>query len=661
MKRARAAEGTGAAGDLGGLSRPGSGVAAPTPAATVMIQGTASGVGKSLVTAALCRIFAEDGRRVAPFKAWNMALNSAVTPDGAEIGRSQALQAEAAGIVPTAHNNPVLLKPAGGSRCQVVVHGRVYSTGDYGTGPGAPAGQAVLWKAIRASLAVLRARYEVVVLEGAGSPAELNLRGRDLANMRTARLAGAPVLLVADISRGGVFAALIGTLQLLPPADRRRVVGLIVNNFHGDPAFFREGAALLERRARRPVLGVLPHLPDLGLDEEDAVALWQPRPRGDGPLQVAVVRLPHLANFTDTDVLRYEPDVDLAYTADPGTLAAAALIVLPGSQDTLGDLDWLHRTGLGAHLRRLAAGGTRLIGLGIESCQVNTLEASIFMESAEPDLLLQDMGLGVLSTDLSIETMERRSGRRVRDLADWHGVIDWSFDTYGRRAVAVKSAAAYGRRLDYRDVDADTAAPLFERHLRGQPLEPGERRALEDHLFRCCLRRAEERALPVKLHCGYYAGTGTMPLGRVRDNAADVCALLHDFPEAKFVLMHIGYPYQDEYIALAKHYPGAHIDLCWAWIVNPAATVRFVREYLLAAPANKLLCFGGDYTTVENVAGHAAVARQGLSLALRSLVGQGWLREADATALVADLMAENARTLFGLDGAGRLARGAASA
>lgn len=297
---------------------------------------------------------------------------------------------------------------------------------------------------------------------------------------------------------------------------------------------------------------------------------------------------------------------------------------------------------------------------GVESCQVNTLEASIFMESSEPDLLLQDMGLGVLSTGLSVEAMARRSRREVRDLADWNDIIDWSFDTYGSRAVAVKSAAAYQRRLNYLAVDEDTAAPLFNRHLRGEPLEPTERKALEDNLFRRCLQQAQERGLPVKLHCGYYAGTSVMPLARVQENAADVCGLLRDFPETKFVLMHIGYPYQDAYITLAKHYPNAYIDLCWAWIVNPAATVRFVHEYLLAAPANKLLCFGGDYTTVENVVGHAAVARRGLTLALHSLVDAGWMDEGQAISLGRPLMAENARTLFGLDGAGRLRRAPSS-
>ena len=279
------------------------------------------------------------------------------------------------------------------------------------------------------------------------------------------------------------------------------------------------------------------------------------------------------------------------------------------------------------------------------------------MDTSEPDLLLQDLGVGVLSTGLNVPVMERRSGRTVRDLADWHGIIDWSFDTYGARAVAVKSAAAYERRLDYAPVDADAAAPLFARHLRGERLEPVDRKALEDHLFRYCLSRASERGLPIKLHCGHYAGTRSMPLARVKENAADACALLKDFPDARFVLMHIGFPYPDEYISIAKHYPNGWVDLCWAWILSPLTTVRFVREYLAAAPANKLLCFGGDYSTVENVAGHASIARRGLTVALRSLVADGWMTEAGALALIPHLMGDNARRLFGLDRLGRLDRG----
>jgi hypothetical protein len=298
---------------------------------------------------------------------------------------------------------------------------------------------------------------------------------------------------------------------------------------------------------------------------------------------------------------------------------------------------------------------------GVLTCQVNSLEFMPFCTTTEPDLLLQDLSLLPLSTDLDIAGMRAQSGLPARDLAGWHDVIDWTFATYGPRAVAVKSQAAYDRRLDYEDVPAERAAPFFARAAGGEVLAPAERKALEDHLMRYCMARAMERGLPIKLHCGYFAGTGYMPLHRVRDNAPNLCPLLQDYGEARFVLMHIGYPYQDEYIALAKHYRNAYIDLCWAWIINPEASVRFLREYLLAAPANKVLCFGGDYTVVENVVGHAAVARQGLILTLAGLVAEGWMSETDVVELVPLLMQDNARVLFGLDDKGQLHRSPAGA
>jgi hypothetical protein len=309
----------------------------------------------------------------------------------------------------------------------------------------------------------------------------------------------------------------------------------------------------------------------------------------------------------------------------------------------------------------VAAAGTRpghmaevMRRAGVLTCQVNSLEVLPYCASTEPDLLLQDLSLVPLSTDLDIAGMCIQSGLPARDLAGWHEVIDWTFANYGPRAVAVKSQAAYTRRLDYEDVPAERAAPLFAHAARGEVLAPAERKALEDHLLRYCLGKVMERGLPIKLHCGYYAGTGVMPLHRVRDNAPDLCPLLRDFGDARFVLMHMGYPYQDEYIALAKQYRNAYVGLCWAWIINPEASVRFLREFLCAAPASKVLCFGGDYTTVENVAGHAALARQGLSLALEGLVTAGWMSEAEAVEIVPTLMQGNARDLFGLDEKGRL-------
>jgi hypothetical protein len=284
----------------------------------------------------------------------------------------------------------------------------------------------------------------------------------------------------------------------------------------------------------------------------------------------------------------------------------------------------------------------------VEVCQVNSLEAA-FCETEYPDLLQQDLSLIGFSTGIEprvVEAFAAKSSLPTGSLADWHQVIDWAFATYGPRADAVKSQAAYSRRLNYDDVPAADAAPLYERMLRGDALGPAERKALEDHLMRYCVHQAEVAGLPVKLHCGHYAGNDRMPLDRVRQNAGDLCPLLASNPNVRFVLMHIGYPYQDEFISLAKHYRNVNVDLCWAWIINPAASVRFVKEFLLAAPANKLLTFGGDYATVENIVGHASVARQGLAQALSELVADSWLSESDALTLVEPLLRENAHTLF---------------
>jgi len=280
-------------------------------------------------------------------------------------------------------------------------------------------------------------------------------------------------------------------------------------------------------------------------------------------------------------------------------------------------------------------------------CQVNSLEDPLFMETAHPELLAQDLSLISLSTELETLSAARRAGREARSLADWHGVIDWAFATFGPRAIAVKSQAAYGRRLDFQDVSAEEAAPLFARFAVDHgSLSGSERKALQDHLFNYCVRKAGEYHLPVKLHTGYYAGTGTMPLHRVRANAGDVSELLLRYPNVRFVIMHITWPYQDEAIALAKHFPNAYVDMCWAWIVNPAAATRFLEEYLSAAPASKLLTFGGDYMPVELVPGHARVARMGLARGLEHLEQQGLLSPRETPALMARLMNGNAEEIF---------------
>jgi adenosylcobyric acid synthase len=328
-----------------------------------MVQGTASGVGKSMLTAALCRLFARAGYRVAPFKSQNMALNAAVTADGGEIGRAQAAQAAAAGIEPTVDMNPILLKPESDMTSQVVVRGRVRGRATFAEYRG---WRQELLPVVSESLARLRAAHEVVVIEGAGSPAEINLTGDEIVNMTVARLADAPVLLVGDIDRGGVFAALVGTLTLLPPADRARIAGFVINRFRGDLAVLQPGIEELARRARVPVLGVVPYVPERLLPAEDSLDLDDAglgAPPGDARLEIAVVRLPRIANFDDFEPLAAEPDVRVRFVRDPLALADADAVVVPGSKSTMADLAWLRARGFADAIRAAARRGGVVVGV----------------------------------------------------------------------------------------------------------------------------------------------------------------------------------------------------------------------------------------------------------------------------------------------------------
>jgi adenosylcobyric acid synthase len=331
----------------------------------LLVAGTASDAGKSVVVAGLCRWLARRGVKVAPFKAQNMALNSAVTPDGAEIGRAQVAQAAAGRVAPKAAMNPILLKPSSERTSQLVVMGQAVAELDaHGYQELKPQLRPVVLEA----LASLADRYEVVICEGAGSPAEINLRADDLVNMGLARAAGLPVVVVGDIDRGGVFASLFGTLALLDRADQALVAGFLINKFRGDPAILTPGLDQLRRLTGRPVLGVLPWRPGLRLDAEDSVELQTPvdgpaPPRGADPLQVAVVRLPWLSNFTDLDPLAAEPGVSVRFTTAPAEVLAADLAVVPGTKATVADLGWLRRMGLDRALAERAA--RRLPTLGI--------------------------------------------------------------------------------------------------------------------------------------------------------------------------------------------------------------------------------------------------------------------------------------------------------
>ncbi|MBI4735793.1 MAG: cobyric acid synthase [candidate division NC10 bacterium] len=328
----------------------------------LMVQGTASFAGKSVLVTGLCRLLVRRGFRVAPFKAQNMSLNSGATPDGREIGRAQMVQAEAARLVPDADMNPVLLKPSGASRCQVVMRGQVW--GDL-PGPRSAGFAAEAWVAIQESYARLASAHEVVVIEGAGSPAEINCLDSDLANMRVAHLADAPVLLVADMDRGGACASLYGTWALLPPADRRRIRGFVFNKLRGEPQGLLPGISRLERETGVPTLGFLPWLPELGLDEEDGVALdaGRPAPAAPGRVRVVVIQFPTIANFTDFAPLLRDPAFAVGYATDAEALAAADVVILPGSKHTAADLAWVRDRRLDKAIRDRVGAGASLIGI----------------------------------------------------------------------------------------------------------------------------------------------------------------------------------------------------------------------------------------------------------------------------------------------------------
>ncbi|MCH7230820.1 cobyric acid synthase [Glycomyces sp. L485] len=330
----------------------------------ILLAGTGSDVGKSVITAGVCRHLKRRGVSVAPFKAQNMALNAAVTVDGGEIGRAQAAQAAACGIPPETAMNPILIKPTGERHSQVVVMGRpAFDAGarDYHRR------RTALLPAVLDALNDLKGRFDAVVCEGAGSAAEINLRPHDLANMGLARAANMPVLLIADIDRGGALAALYGTLALLEPDDQALIAGFVINRFRGDPAVLEPGLEQLRELTGRPCLGVLPHLNGLDFDAEDSLALDRPlaaiAPLGSDSLAVSVVRLPRIANFTDVDALAAEPGVSVRFTDSAAEVRRADLVVLPGTKNTVGDLAWLRDNGLAEAIADRAADGGPVMGI----------------------------------------------------------------------------------------------------------------------------------------------------------------------------------------------------------------------------------------------------------------------------------------------------------
>ncbi|WP_067461320.1 cobyric acid synthase [Actinomadura macra] len=393
----------------------------------LLVAGTTSDAGKSVVTAGLCRWLARRGVKVAPFKAQNMSLNSMVTGDGAEIGRAQYMQAQAAGVEARAVMNPVLLKPGSDRRSQVVVLGRPVAEVDalqYG------AHKQWLAGVVQDSLAELRDEFDVVVCEGAGSPAEINLRAGDIVNMGLARAADIPVVVVGDIDRGGVFASLYGTVALLEEADQALIAGFVINKFRGARELLEPGLEQLRALTGRPVLGVLPWQLGLYLDSEDTLALDAPRPGARSPygretLRVAVVRFPRISNFTDLDALACEPGVVLRYAASAGDLAEADLVILPGTRATVSDLAWLRERGMAREVLRRARDGSPVLGI-CGGYQMLAGEIDDDVESREGRV----DGLGLLPASVAFgkgKVLGRPEGRAygedVRAYEIHHGVV----------------------------------------------------------------------------------------------------------------------------------------------------------------------------------------------------------------------------------------------
>lgn len=364
-------------------------------AKTLMVVGSMSSAGKSLFVTALCRIYRRRGLRVAPFKAQNMSNNAAVCPDGCEIGRAQALQALAAGLLPNVDMNPVLIKPEADSHSQVILMGRPWATL---SARNYYERKAMLWDHVTASLNRLRDDFDLVIIEGAGSPVELNLKSGDIVNMAIARFAQAPTLLVGDIDRGGIFAQMLGTLWLLDEDDRKLVRGLVINKFRGDLSLFNDGIDLMEQKGKIPVLGVIPYLRKLNLPDEDAVSLedaGSAEESGTGSqIDIAVLVLPRIANFDDFDSLKSEMGVRIRYISSVAELGFPQAVIIPGTKSTLADLEWMRATGLADAILQYALNGGNVVGIcGGYQIIGEKIEDPLQVESSR----IESTGLGLLA------------------------------------------------------------------------------------------------------------------------------------------------------------------------------------------------------------------------------------------------------------------------
>ncbi len=391
----------------------------PALGKVLMVQGTSSHVGKSVLVTALCRIFRQDGFKVAPFKSQNMSNNSFVSPTGGELGRAQAVQAEAAGVDPTVEMNPILLKPEGDNRSQVVVMGEplrampakeYYSLNEH------------LWSVVTRSLEKLLAKYDVVVIEGAGSPVEVNLKDRDLVNMKVATYAHAPVILLADIDRGGIFASIVGTLELLEPHERALVKALVINKFRGDLSLLTPGVTWLEERTGIPVAGVIPYYRDIHIAEEDSISLerrHEMKTNTEYVLDIAVLGFPHISNFDDFDPLEREEGVRLRYVEANDPLGTPDLVVLPGTKTTMADLDWLRERNLDRAILDLHHQGVPIIGIcGGYQMLGESLWDPHHVESSKEEV----KGLGLLPVTTRFET-KKETHRIQGEVGEAPGIL----------------------------------------------------------------------------------------------------------------------------------------------------------------------------------------------------------------------------------------------
>ncbi|MCW2278539.1 cobyric acid synthase [Heliophilum fasciatum] len=435
-------------------------------AQAIMFQGTSSNVGKSVLAAALCRILYQDGYRVVPFKSQNMALNSYVTKDGGEMGRAQVVQAEAAGIEPSVEMNPILLKPTGQASSQVVLLGKpigTYSARDYHL-TYAPQALAT----IAECLEKLHTDYDMIVIEGAGSPAEVNLKARDIANMRVAKMAKAPVLLVADIDRGGALASVVGTLALLDPDEQALIRGIVINKFRGDRSLLQPALDFLEEKTGIPVVGVIPYFRGIALQEEDSVVLEKAETKvGSGEvLDIAVIRLPRISNFTDFDALSLEGTAHVRFVEHPEQLGQPDMVILPGTKNTIADMRWLEGTGLATAVRDFASrgklvwgicGGYQMLGQRIDDPQ-----------GVEGDVTTT-AGLGLLPM---ITTMEaEKITERAESILEGHGPFlgplagmrVTGYEIHMGRSEATTDVRAFGRIVRRGETSCDAFEGMVEK------------------------------------------------------------------------------------------------------------------------------------------------------------------------------------------------------